>query len=143
MEILSEKPGLKNSYYNDELRYEIYPEIIFVFGSNLAGRHGKGAAATAHNCHGAIYGVGTGLMGSSYAIPTKDVNIRTLPLSVIELYIKQFVRFTNLTELDFFVTPVGTGLAGFRHHDIAHMFEGVRNCWLPHSWKQYLENQKE
>jgi hypothetical protein len=140
MEILSEKPSLNNSYYNDELKYIIYPETIFVFGSNLAGRHGKGAALTAHDRHGAIYGIGTGLIGQSYAIPTKDFNIKTLPLSVIEVYIKQFVRFTHITELDFFVTAVGTGLAGYQHYEIAHMFEGVRNCWLPHSWKQYLEN---
>lgn len=140
MEFLSEKPGLNNSYYNDELKYKLYPEIIFVFGSNLAGRHGRGAAATAHKSYGAIYGIGTGLMEQSYAIPTKNVYIQTLPLSVIEVYIKQFVRFTHLTELDFFVTAVGTGLAGYQHYEIAHMFEGVRNCWLPHSWKQYLEN---
>lgn len=139
MNLISSSPGIKNNYYNDDIKHKIYPEIIFVFGSNLAGRHGKGAAIQAVEDHGAIYGIGTGLVDNSYAIPTKDFFIRTLPLDKIRLYINQFVRFTNLCDLEFFVTPVGTGLAGYRHEQIAPMFIGVRNCWLPYSWKDYME----
>ena len=64
---------------------------VFVFGSNLAGRHGKGAALHARQQHGAIYGQGVGLQGSSYAIPTKDSLLRTLPLSEINKYVYDFL----------------------------------------------------
>ena len=63
---------------------------IFVFGSNLAGRHGKGAALYARQHHGAIDGQGIGLQGNSYAIPTKDARLRTLPLSQISTYVEEF-----------------------------------------------------
>jgi hypothetical protein len=65
---------------------------IFVFGSNLAGRHGKGAALCARQHHGAVYGVGVGRTGDSYAIPTKDVTLRTLPLKTIEAFVDQFIE---------------------------------------------------
>jgi hypothetical protein len=143
MNIMSDSPGENNSYYNDKIQSKIHPDIVFVFGSNLAGRHGKGAALQALIEHEAIYGLGTGLVGNSYAIPTKDHFLRILTLDRIYLYIKQFVRFTQLTNLEFYVTPIGTGLAGYRHEQIAPMFKGVRNCWLPFSWKEFLnENLK-
>lgn len=59
-------------------------EVVFVFGSNLAGRHGKGAALEAAQHWGAQYGVGEGRTGNAYALPTKDANLRTLPLLEIE-----------------------------------------------------------
>lgn len=70
---------------------------IFVFGSNLAGRHGKGAALYAKQHHGAIYGVGSGRQGNSYAIPTKDRDIRTLPLSVIKIYVNTFILYAMMS----------------------------------------------
>ena len=66
--------------------------MIFVFGSNLAGRHGRGAALAALKEHGAVYGKGIGLQGNSYAIPTKDFRIQTLPLSVINNYVQDFFK---------------------------------------------------
>jgi hypothetical protein len=140
MEIISDPPSKNNSYYNDKLTYRIYPEFIFVFGSNLAGRHGKGAALTAMTDHGAIYGIGTGLINNSYAIPTKDNYLRVLSLPVIKVYIEQFVRINNICDkLIFFVTPVGTGLAGYQHEQIAPLFKGVKNSWLPSSWKEFID----
>jgi hypothetical protein len=68
---------------------------VFVFGSNLAGRHGKGAALCALREHGAIYGLGVGKQGNSYAIPTKDQLIKTLSLSSINLYVKQFLEYAE------------------------------------------------
>ena len=86
--------------------------MIFVFGSNLAGRHGAGAALYARKNHGAIYGQGVGLQGNSYAIPTKDEHIKTLPYERIEGYVRDFIRFAcKHPELIFNVTPIGTGLA--------------------------------
>lgn len=92
---------------------------IFVFGSNLAGRHGKGAALVARQRFGAQYGVGQGPTGRCYAIPTKDYSIRTLPLDTIKIYLEQFVEYAKQhTELEFLLTPVGTGLAGYSISDL-------------------------
>lgn len=68
-------------------------EPIFVFGSNLAGRHGKGAALFARRNHGAIYGQGVGRQGNSYAIPTKDAKLRTLPLVTIHEHVGDFIVY--------------------------------------------------
>jgi hypothetical protein len=95
--------------------------MIFVFGSNLAGRHGKGAAKWALQHRGAIYGQGEGLQGQSYAIPTKDKLIKTLP--------------ADHPEMIFQLTPIGCGLAGYSPADIAPMFlvhgAALHNVILP------------
>lgn len=113
---------------------------IFVFGSNLAGRHGKGAAADALHYYGAEYGVGVGRTGNAYAIPTKDEFIRTLPVNRIRPHVEEFVRYAKAhPELNFRVTRVGCGLAGYRNEDIAPMFVGVpENCELPEEWKDLI-----
>lgn len=111
--------------------------MIFVFGSNLAGRHGKGAALFARQNHGAVYGVGAGRTGNSYAIPTKDENLRTLPLGTIGHYVDQFINYAldNL-DLEFEVTKIGCGLAGYKESQIAPMFVGAPdNCHLPEGWR--------
>ena len=110
---------------------------IFVFGSNLAGRHGKGAALAARNEHGAIYGVGVGRTGNAYAIPTKDSNLKVLPLSIIARHVSTFVDYAlDHPELEFRITAIGTGLAGYRHEQIAPMFVGApTNCILPAEWQ--------
>ena len=109
---------------------------IFVFGSNLAGRHGKGAALYARQHKGAIYGQGIGYQGQSYAIPTKDMYLRTLPLNVIGDYVDQFITFAYLhPELTFQVTRIGCGLAGYSDNQIAPLFNNVpNNCILPEEW---------
>lgn len=110
---------------------------IFVFGSNLAGRHGKGAALTARLYHGAIYGQGVGRQGNSYAIPTKDENLVSLPLHTIELYVIEFKEYAKQhPELTFFVTRIGCGLAGYTDEMIAPMFKNSpSNCELPIAWR--------
>jgi len=107
--------------------------MIFVFGSNLAGRHGKGAALHARQHHGAIYGKGEGLQGNSYAIPTKDENLKTLPLEVIRHKVAKFMAFARShPHLMFKVTPIGCGLAGYKPKQIAPFFqEGPVNVMLP------------
>lgn len=118
---------------------------IFVFGSNLAGRHGKGAALFALKNHGAIYGQGHGLQGNSYAIPTKDKNLKTLQLNVIEQYVIIFRLFAlENPELIFNVTAIGTGLAGYKHKDIAPMFIGYpENCKLPEEWIKIIKELEQ
>ena len=113
---------------------------IFVFGSNLAGIHGAGAAKIARDHFGAPFGAGYGLMGRAYAIPTKDKHVETIELPKIYNYVKHFIYFTKLfPEYSFFVTRIGCGLAGYSDYHIAPMFIGARNCSFAESWKPYLE----
>jgi hypothetical protein len=106
---------------------------IFVFGSNLAGRHGKGAALAAKKLHGAIQGRGEGPQGRSYAIPTKDAQLKVLPLPAINASVQQFLAFAAAhPELSFEVTAIGTGLAGYTPQNIAPMFRfAPANVHLP------------
>lgn len=111
--------------------------MVFVFGSNLAGRHGKGAALCAVKEHGAKYGIGYGHVGNSYAIPTKDENIKTLPLHQVKLYVQEFIEYAKITpNLEYTVTRIGCGLAGYKDEDIAPMFKDAPcNCQLPEEWR--------
>lgn len=110
--------------------------FIFVFGSNEAGRHGKGAALYARNNYKAICGQSYGLQGQSFAIPTKDKNLNTLPLWKIETYIKTFIKFAiEHPEYKFYLTRIGCGLAGYTDKDIAPMFKDTPpNIIKPFNW---------
>ena len=125
-------------------KYGTKPENgeIFVFGSNLRGAHGGGAARAAFEHFGAQMGVAVGMSGNSYAIPTKDRHIMTLPLNLIKDYVDQFVEFSrNNPELEFFVTAVGCGLAGLKHEQMAPMFSGCgNNCSFPEEWWEYIND---
>ena len=112
--------------------------MIFVFGSNLAGRHGKGAALCARKNYGAEYGIGVGRTGNSYAIPTKDKYLHVLPLHLIKRYVDEFLNYARLhPELEFEVTKIGCGLAGYTEDEIKPMFElAPTNCHLPNGWRR-------
>lgn len=98
-------------------------EEIFVFGSNLAGRHGAGAALFALRNHGADYGCGEGRQGNSYAIPTKDKALRTLPLDAVKVGVDLFLDYARANPgLTFRLTAIGCGLAGYSPGQIALMF---------------------
>ncbi len=111
---------------------------IFVFGSNLSGIHGAGAAACALKEHGAVWGMGQGHHGNSYAIPTKDEEIKTLPLKRIERYVRLFISYAkDNPDLEFQVTRIGCGLAGYVDTQIAPMFRGAPpNCDMPPGWRE-------
>ncbi len=111
---------------------------IFVFGSNLAGRHGKGAALYAFENKGAVYRQGYGMQGHSYAIPTKDEKLKTLPIHSIYFWVNQFLAFAkDNPELEFEITRIGCGLAGYTDKDIAPMFKDApSNCHLPEGWRE-------
>ena len=113
---------------------------IFVFGSNLAGRHGKGAALIALREHGAKYGTGWGHVGNSFAIPTKDEKIKTLPLEKIKFYIEQFIGYAKSNpHLQFQLTAIGCGLAGYKPEQIAPMFKDApNNVMKPPEFEIYL-----
>lgn len=135
-----EAPKLKFEYHED---FSKAPEgFIFVFGSNLSGFHGAGAAKAALDYYGAKIGPAgaEGLYGQSYAIPTKDQYLQTRSFPDIAESIAHFVHFTQQRpDLKFWVTQVGCGLAGLRASEVApHFFEAV-NCNYPDPWKDSLE----
>jgi hypothetical protein len=114
--------------------------MIFVFGSNERGRHGAGAALTAARHYGAREGQGFGPAGDSFAIPTKDWVIQTLPLEYIKLYVDRFIVYARWTpEREFKVTALGTGLAGIEHKWIAQLFKyAPDNCFFDEVWKEFI-----
>lgn len=113
---------------------------VFVFGSNLAGRHGKGAALWARQHRGAIYGQGVGRQGNAYAIPTKDDRLRVLPLDAIQAYVRKFLDYAHQRPSTVFeLTPIGCGLAGYRPEQIAPMFsDAPSNVQLPDAFSSVL-----
>jgi hypothetical protein len=113
------------------------PTTIFVFGSNLAGAHGGGAARVAFRQYGAAYGKAEGPSGRSYAIPTMDEHIESLPLESVEAYVAHFLGFArSRPDLRFAVTRIGCGIAGFDDADIAPLFrDAPANCDLPEGWQ--------
>ena len=112
---------------------ELQPNEIFVFGSNLKGMHGGGAAYIAYRKFGAIMGQGVGLQGQSYAIPTMQGGVET-----IRPYVDEFIAFAKEhPELTFLVTRIGCGIAGFSDNDISPLFKeahDVENIVLPPNW---------
>ena len=115
---------------------------ILVFGSNLSGIHGAGAARHALLHHGATMFQGSGLQGSSYALPTKGVNISFMPLEEIGRHVDEFISFAkSRPDLTFRVTRVGCGLAGFKDEEIAPLFRDaleLPNVRLPQGWRHYI-----
>ena len=120
------------------MKSDIKPDEIFVFGSNLAGRHGAGAAKQALLEYGAVYGQGVGLQGRSYGIPTKDITIRTLPLPYIDQEIDNFMKFArSRPDLKFYITPIGCGLAGYKREQIKPLFDDLPdNCRFAETWAE-------
>ena len=110
---------------------------IFAFGSNLLGQHGGGAARIAHNNFGAEWGVGVGLTGQCYAIPTMHGGV-----DAIAPYVDEFIEFArNNKDLKFLVTRIGCGIAGFRDEEIAPLFKNAlneQNIILPKSFYNIL-----
>lgn len=116
-------------------------EPVFVFGSNRAGRHGKGAALHARLHCGAIYGQGEGFQGNSYAIPTKDESLNVLSLDEILDHVVHFLEFAySRHDLQFKVTPIGCGLTGYRPSQIASFFDAPcpNNVILPREFLEVL-----
>lgn len=124
-----------NREYTSDRISELKENEIFVFGSNLAGAHGGGAARLAYNRFGAIWGQGVGLQGQSYGIPTMQGGVET-----IQPYVDEFIEFAKQhTEYKFLVTLIGCGIAGFTPEEIGPLFKDamdVENIILP---KEFVE----
>lgn len=116
---------------------ELKPNEIFVFGSNLQGQHGGGAARIAVEKFGAIWGKGVGMQGSCYAIPTMHGGV-----DKIKPYVDDFIEYAkNHTDKIFLVTRIGCGIAGFKDIEIAPLFEkavNIENIYLPKEFYDIL-----
>ncbi len=115
---------------------------VFVFGANLSGIHGAGAARAAHKQYGAAWGVAEGITGQCYALPTVQHNIAgPLSLDEIRAAVERFLHHAATHPEDsFFVTRVGCVLAGHKDADIAPMFrDAPLNCSLPDTWREFIE----
>lgn len=124
--------------YTPENIETLKPNEVFVFGSNLAGRHGGGAARAALKKFGAIMGQGVGHQGQSYAIPTMQGGVQT-----IKPYVDEFIAYAKEhPELKFYVTRIGCGIAGFKDQDIAPLFQAALaedNIILPKTFAEFIE----
>ena len=123
--------------FTPDMISELKADEVFVFGSNLEGMHGGGAAFAAWKKFGAVMGCGVGLRGQSYAIPTMQGGVET-----IEPYVDDFIAFASAhPELFFYVTRIGCGIAGFRDKEIAPLFSeavALENVCLPESFVRIL-----
>ncbi len=124
--------------------------ITFVFGSNLAGLHNGGAALHAKQWYGATQGngegpQGPGVLGTSYAIATKNTFVKPLTLRGIEKRVDEFKQYAQEEYVkwgeinQFLITQIGCGRAGFRPEEISPMFSGCPdNCFLPANWVRFM-----
>lgn len=128
-------------FYNKQIT-SLKPNEIFVFGSNLKGIHGAGAAKLARDKFGASIGIGFGFRGQSYAIPTKSDPYSTLSLTANQSYVDLFGIDVDIGyRYNFYVTQIGCGLAGYTPAQIAPMFRCIKtdNVYYHEDWRPYLE----
>lgn len=127
--------------YTPEHITHLGPDEVFVFGSNLAGRHMGGAARTAVRHFGAVMGQGVGMQGQSYAIPTMQGGVDT-----IKPYVDDFIDLaTEWDQTTFYVTRIGCGIAGFTDEQIAPLFDrayDLYNVRLPESFARIIERRR-
>lgn len=129
-----------NRPFTPERISQLSEKEIFVFGSNLAGMHGGGAARIARTQFGAIMGQGVGLQGKSYAIPTMHGGV-----DEIKPYVDQFIAFATIhKEQTFLVTKIGCGIAGFTEQEIAPLFAeaiDIENVILPKEFVDIIQHK--
>ncbi len=129
-----------NREYTSERISELKKNEIFVFGSNLEGHHGGGAAWLAYQHFGAIWGQGVGLQGQSYGIPTMHGGV-----DVIKPFVDEFIVFAKEhKEYKFLVTKIGCGIAGFKEEEIAPLFQNaidIENIILPKSFVEIISRK--
>ena len=126
-----------NQRITPEFIVQLDKKEIFVFGSNLAGMHGGGAARIAHEKFGAEWGVGVGRTGQCYAIPTMQGGVET-----IRPYVDEFIQYAQQhPDLIFLVTRIGCGIAGFTDQQIAPLFKPAKdfeNVAFPAGWRELM-----
>lgn len=133
--------ALGNRKFTPENITRLGEDEVFVFGSNLAGHHGGGAARAALEKFGAVYGQGVGMQGQSYAIPTMHGGIEA-----IKPYIDEFIELAReWDQTTFLVTRIGCGIAGFTDEEIAPLFDeafDLYNVRLPESFARIIMRRR-
>ena len=139
---MKEYNGIERPAFTPDYITELKADEVFVFGSNLAGMHGGGAAYVAFRQFGAVMGCGVGLRGQSYAIPTMQGGVET-----IKPYVDQFRDFAlEHPEYKFLVTRIGCGIAGFTPKQIAPLFATaieLDNVVLPKDFVEIIIKKSE
>lgn len=134
---MTHKDSIESREFTPEYITSLQPNEVFVFGSNLAGFHGGGAARVAYKNFGAEWGRGVGHFGQTYAIPTMQGGVET-----IKPYVDDFIAYARLhPEFKFYVTRIGCGIAGFVDEDIAPLFKdalSLTNVVLPRTFFDVL-----
>lgn len=129
--------GLPRPDFTPDMITELRSDEVFVFGSNLAGKHGGGAAYVAFRKFGAVMGCGVGHRGQSYAIPTMQGGVET-----IKPYVDEFIEYAKAhPDLFFYVTRIGCGIAGFKDEEIAPLFQDaldIENICLPEYFIDFI-----
>ncbi len=135
--VAEEEKFISGMKFTDENITTLGEDEVFVFGSNLSGSHGGGAARVAYKKFGAVWGQGVGMQGQSYAIPTMQGGVET-----IKPYVDDFINFASECDQNtFLVTRIGCGIAGFTDAEIAPLFrEALKlyNVRLPRSFVKIL-----
>lgn len=127
---------------------KLKPNEIFVFGSNINGIHGAGAARLAKLKFGAVWGCGRGWMGQTYAVPTREFTqgkgFETFDIDEIEEEIVSLEGFIMLNpDKEFLITKIGCGLAGLKIDQVAPLFESISklpNVSLPKEFWDIINN---
>ncbi len=109
---------------------------VFIFGSNLAGRHAGGAARQAHEDFRAEWGVGEGLTGKCYAFPTLDENHQKRSDEDLKESVKKlWLTVVANHDKEFLLTKVGCGIAGYSENYMRDLFKGFpKNLIKPENW---------
>ena len=135
---LRQDETLSERRYTPENISSLAENEIFVFGSNLQGSHGGGAAAAAVRYFGAVWGQGVGMQGQCYAIPTMHGGV-----DAIRPYVDEFIDYAiQHPELTFLVTRIGCGIAGFKDEQMAPLFAAaldLPNVVLPKTFMDVIK----
>ena len=132
------KNKVRGRKYTPENIEHLGPKEIFVFGSNIQGKHIGGAAHTAYVKFGAVWGVGEGLQGQSYALPTLDLETGTgVSTEALQSgFVKLLTTAQTLPEYTFWVTKVGCGIA---HRSVQEVRDAFwRAAYLVNSDDEYI-----
>lgn len=136
MASLSKQMTAMNNMFTSENITELKKNEVFVFGSNLAGRHAAGAAKVAHDHFGAVYGVGEGLIGQSYALPTLDKKLQQRNDEQLTMSVRKLWKCAKENpDKVFLLTKVGCGIAGYDEEYMADKFKDAPgNIIKPKGW---------
>lgn len=130
--------------FTPEYIQDLHPSEVFVFGSNANGHHYGGAANLAFQRFGAVWGVGEGLRGNSYALPTLNSSMRPVTSASLKMSFKYlFIEITRHPELCFLLTKIGCGIAGYSVRQVASVFWSAATEYYNGSWKEYVGNLPE